>query len=70
MEKCQPETVSACIHKAYAVSSGRSILKIPIVDGIFALFGALLAHEAHPQRALYTALLMQEESLSLTLVCR
>ncbi len=30
-------------------------------DGIFALFGAPLAHEDHPQRALYAALLMQEE---------
>ena len=31
-------------------------------DGIFALFGAPIAHEDHPQRALYAALLMQEES--------
>jgi predicted ATPase len=30
-------------------------------DGIFALFGAPIAHEDHPQRALYTALRMQEE---------
>ena len=30
-------------------------------DGIFALFGAPLAHEDHPQRALYAALWMQEE---------
>jgi predicted ATPase/class 3 adenylate cyclase len=30
-------------------------------DGIFALFGAPLAHEEHPQRALYAALRMQEE---------
>jgi class 3 adenylate cyclase len=30
-------------------------------DGIFALFGAPLAHEDHPQRALYAALRMQEE---------
>jgi class 3 adenylate cyclase/predicted ATPase len=29
-------------------------------DGIFALFGAPLAHEDHPQRALYAALLMQD----------
>ena len=33
-----------------------------IGDGIFALFGAPIAHEDHPQRALYAALLMQEES--------
>jgi hypothetical protein len=30
-------------------------------DGIFALFGAPLAHEDHPQRALYAALRMQQE---------
>jgi class 3 adenylate cyclase len=30
-------------------------------DGIFALFGAPLAHEDHPQRALYAALRMQED---------
>jgi class 3 adenylate cyclase/tetratricopeptide (TPR) repeat protein len=30
-------------------------------DGIFALFGAPLAHEDHPQRALYAAVRMQEE---------
>jgi len=30
-------------------------------DGIFALFGAPLAHEDHPQRALYAALRMQVE---------
>src|SRR5216683_7991580 len=30
-------------------------------DGIFALFGAPVAHENHPQRALHAALAMQEE---------
>ena len=30
-------------------------------DGIFALFGAPIAREDHPQRALYTALRIQEE---------
>jgi class 3 adenylate cyclase/tetratricopeptide (TPR) repeat protein len=30
-------------------------------DGIFGLFGAPVAHEDHPQRALYAALRMQEE---------
>src|SRR5262245_3785205 len=30
-------------------------------DGILALFGAPIAHEDHPQRALYAALRMQEE---------
>src|SRR5689334_21595973 len=30
-------------------------------DAIFALFGAPVAHEDHPQRALYAALRMQED---------
>jgi class 3 adenylate cyclase len=30
-------------------------------DGIFALFGAPVAHEDHPQRAVYAALRLQEE---------
>jgi len=30
-------------------------------DGIFALFGAPMAHEDHPQRSLYAALRMQED---------
>src|SRR6266851_3956385 len=30
-------------------------------DGIFALFGAPVAHEDHPQRALYTALAIRDE---------
>ena len=30
-------------------------------DGIFALFGAPIAHENHPQRAVYAALRMQED---------
>ena len=30
-------------------------------DGIFALFGAPVAHEDHPQRSLYAAIRMQEE---------
>jgi class 3 adenylate cyclase len=33
-------------------------------DGIFALFGAPLAHEDHPQRALYAALRLQEATRS------
>ncbi len=31
-------------------------------DGIFALFGAPIAHEDHPQRALYAALRMQRDA--------
>jgi class 3 adenylate cyclase len=33
-------------------------------DGIFALFGAPLAHEGHPQKALYAALRMLNEMRS------
>jgi class 3 adenylate cyclase len=35
-------------------------------DGVFALFGAPVAHEDHPQRALLTALRMQQETKRLT----
>jgi class 3 adenylate cyclase len=35
-------------------------------DGIFALFGAPVAHEDHPHRALLTALRMQQETKRLT----
>jgi class 3 adenylate cyclase len=35
-------------------------------DGIFALFGAPIAHEDHPQRALLTAFRMQQEAKRLT----
>jgi class 3 adenylate cyclase len=35
-------------------------------DGIFALFGAPVAHEDQPQRALYTTLRLQEPSKILT----
>ncbi len=38
-------------------------------DGIFALFGAPVAHEDHPQRALYAALRMQEEHGNLGFLC-
>ncbi len=39
-------------------------------DGIFALFGAPLASEDHPQRAIYAALRMQEESRHLAEMLR
>src|SRR5262249_48717265 len=31
-------------------------------DGIFALFGAPIAHEDHPQRSLFAALMIQEDA--------
>jgi hypothetical protein len=40
---------------------GGYVAQIHRRDGIFALFGAPIAHEDHPQRALYAALRMQEE---------
>ncbi len=41
-----------------AVSDGRVVQSTG--DGIFALFGAPIAHEDHPQRAIYAALELQE----------
>ena len=38
-------------------------------DGIFALFGAPVAHEDHAQRALYAALRVQEEMASIRPGC-
>ena len=38
-------------------------------DGIFALFGAPIAHEDHPQRALHAALQMQQELRRYADVC-
>src|ERR1700756_1543031 len=43
---------AACRYDGYVVQSTG--------DGIFALFGAPVAHEDHPQRALYAALRLQE----------
>jgi adenylate cyclase len=71
MEELDPEEARAIIDPAlklmidavhrydgYVVqSTGDGIF----ADGIFALFGAPVAHEDHPQRALYAALRMQEE---------
>jgi class 3 adenylate cyclase len=37
-------------------------------DGIFALFGAPVAHEDHPQRALHAALAMQESCVAMPTV--
>src|SRR5207248_6086508 len=43
---------AVCRYEGYIVQSTG--------DGIFALFGAPLAHEDHPQRALYTAVDIQK----------
>src|SRR5215475_9946422 len=62
-----PEEARALIDPALqlmmdAVHRYEGFVVQPTGDGIFALFGAPLAHEDHPQRALYAALLMQQES--------
>ena len=38
-------------------------------DGIFALFGAPVAHEDHPQRALHAGLAMQEDCAVTPIAC-
>jgi class 3 adenylate cyclase/tetratricopeptide (TPR) repeat protein len=66
MEDLDPEKARAVIDPALklmmdAVHRYDGYVVQSTGDGIFALFGAPLAHEDHPQRALYAALRMQEE---------
>ncbi len=66
MEDLDPEDARAIIDPALklmidAVRRYDGYIVQSTGDGIFALFGAPLAHEDHPQRALYAALRMQEE---------
>src|SRR5271154_2621433 len=66
MEELDPEEARAIIDPALklmidAVRRYDGYVVQSTGDGIFALFGAPIAHEDHPQRALYTALRMQEE---------
>jgi class 3 adenylate cyclase len=66
MEELDPEQARAIIDPALALMIdavhryGGYVVQ-STGDGIFALFGAPVAHEDHPQRALYAALRMQEE---------
>jgi class 3 adenylate cyclase len=65
MEHLDPEEVRAIVDPAFklmieAVRSYEGYVVESTGDGIFALFGAPLAHEDHPQRALYAALRLQE----------
>src|SRR5262245_54427536 len=67
IEDLDPEAARRLIDPALqlmmnAVHRYEGFVVQPTGDGIFALFGAPLAHEDHPQRALYAALLMQQES--------
>jgi class 3 adenylate cyclase len=66
MEDLDPEEARAIIDPALklmidAVHRYGGYVVQSTGDGIFALFGAPVAHEDHPQRALYAALRMQEE---------
>ena len=66
MEDLDPEEARALVDPALklmidAVHRYDGYIVQSTGDGIFALFGAPLAHEDHPQRALYAALRMQEE---------
>jgi class 3 adenylate cyclase len=66
MEDFDPEAARAIIDPALtlmmdAVHRYDGYVVQSTGDGIFALFGAPVAHEDHPQRALYAALRTQEE---------
>jgi class 3 adenylate cyclase len=66
IEALDPEEARAIIDPALqlmmdAVHRYEGYVAQALGDSIFALFGAPLAHEDHPQRALYAALHMQEE---------
>jgi class 3 adenylate cyclase/predicted ATPase len=67
IEDLDPEEARAIIDPALhlmmdAVHRYEGFVAQALGDGIFALFGAPLACEDHPQRAIYAALRMQEES--------
>ncbi len=67
IEDLDPEEARAIVDPALklmidAVHRYDGLVAQSMGDGIFALFGAPIAHEDHPQRALYAALRMQEES--------
>jgi predicted ATPase/class 3 adenylate cyclase len=66
MEDLDPEEARAIIDPALklmieAVRRYDGYIVQSTGDGIFALFGAPVAHEDHPQRALYAAVRLQEE---------
>src|SRR5712691_2858718 len=66
MEDLDPEAARAIIDPALklmidAVAHYDGYVVQSTGDGIFALFGAPVAHEDHPQRALYAALRIQED---------
>src|SRR5439155_14315948 len=67
IEDLDPEDARAIVDPALslmmdAVHRYQGYVSQSTGDGIFAFFGAPIAHEDHPQRALYAALRMQEDS--------
>src|SRR5207247_4148923 len=57
-----PTVVKHCLQaKCLAVHHYGGYIVQSTGDGIFALFGAPVAHEDHPQRALYAALGIQDQ---------
>src|SRR6202023_3048830 len=67
MEDLDPEEARAIIDPALklmmdAVHRYDGYVVQSTGDGIFALFGAPVAHEDHPQRALYAAIAMQHRN--------
>jgi class 3 adenylate cyclase len=66
LERLDPEEARALIDPALrlmidAVNRYDGYIVQSTGDGIFALFGAPVAHEDHPQRALYAALRLQDD---------
>ena len=66
LERLDPEEARALIDPALklmidAVNHYDGYIVQSTGDGVFALFGAPVAHEDHPQRALYAALRLQDE---------
>src|SRR5499427_8586705 len=66
MEDLDPEEARAIVDPALklmmnAVRRYDGYIVQSTGDGIFAIFGAPVAHEDHPQRALYAALRMQDD---------
>src|SRR5437773_6341503 len=66
MEDLDPEEARAIVDPALKLMIGAvqrydGYVVQSTGDGIFALFGAPVAHEDHPQRALHAALRMQDE---------
>ncbi len=66
MEDLDPEEARAIVDPALKLMIDAAHRYVGYIvqstgDGVFAIFGAPVAHEDHPQRALYAALRMQED---------